>query len=167
MIRDDISIISNFFEPDCAKELIMYMDKLENEKVMFNRSEGRIGIVNLDDPFLNKMVEKYKNKVVNYFNDGFNKFNGYICTIYQEGAYMSMHSDAEPNVEMGALFYLNEDYEGGELLIEKDFKYKPKSLDMVYFSSHFNHGVAPVTKGKRYFFTISLLKKEKDKEELL
>jgi hypothetical protein len=165
MIRNDVSIVSNFFEFNCAKELMSYMDKLENEKVMFDRSDGRLGIINLDDPFLNKMVKKYQNKVVNHFNDGFNKFNGYICTIYKEGAHMNMHSDAEPNTEMGALFYLNDNYEGGELLIENDFKYKPKALDLIYFPSHPMHGVAPVTKGKRYFFTISLLKNEEKHNE--
>jgi len=165
MTRSDVTIVPDFFEPSCATELMAYMDKLENEKIMFDRSDGRVGIINLDDPFLNKMVEKYQNKVVNYFNDGFNKFNGYICTIYREGAHMRMHSDAEPNLEMGALFYLNDNYEGGELLIEDDFSYKPKALDMVYFPSHPMHGVAPITKGKRYFFTISLLKNEEDRKK--
>lgn len=157
-MRNDVSIVSNFFDPHDAKDLMSYMDNLSFKNIMFDRSDGRIGIVNLEDPYLQRYVDFYQEKVINYFNDGFNKFNGYIMTIYKNGASMKMHSDAEPNTEMGALFYLNDDYEGGELLIENNFKYKPKALDMVYFPSHPMHGVAPVTKGTRYFFTISLIK---------
>ena len=73
---------------------------------------------------------------------------------------MANHVDSLKDEEMGALMYLNEDYEGGELTYSDDkgsHFMKPESGSMVYFPSWYTHGVNPVTKGIRYFFTISLL----------
>lgn len=162
-MSSDVRVVNNFFEPQCAKDLMAYMDNLELKNIMEDKG-GRKVVINLDDPFLNKIVAKYQDKVINYFNDGFNTLSGYICSIYREGVGMAMHSDAQPVPEMGALFYLNDDYEGGELKIESDeeYIYKPKALDMVYMSSEPLHGVLPVTKGTRYFFTISLIKENNE-----
>jgi hypothetical protein len=153
-MRDDVVIISNFFDSDDAKNIMSYLDKLESEGKMLERSFGRLGVVNLEDPYLKKYVDFYQKKVNDHFDDGFNKFAEYTMSIYKSGVGMDMHYDAKPGTEMGALFYLNDDYQGGELLIEDNFKYKPKSLDLVYYPTHLMHAVAPVTDGKRYMFGI-------------
>lgn len=49
------------------------------------------------------------------------------------------------------MFYINEDYEGGELYFpEHDIKYKPKSGDIVIYQSKFLHEVLPMNGNPRY-----------------
>jgi hypothetical protein len=157
-MRNDVKIVPDFFDPEDAENLIEYMDHLEEEGLMQDRGDGRIGVVDLENRYTIQFIDKYRDKIAAYFNDGFNKVSGSIMTIYREGVGMNMHSDSQPFPEMGALFYLNDDYEGGELAVGDDFIYKPKKYDLVYMSSEPMHGVLPVTKGTRYFFTISLVK---------
>jgi predicted 2-oxoglutarate/Fe(II)-dependent dioxygenase YbiX len=105
------------------------------------------------------MVNKYYKKVRSQFNDEYQNISGYIFTIYNEGIGMAPHIDSEEGAEFGALFYLNDDYLGGELVVQtpdETFTHKPKKGDLVYFPSWFEHSVLPVTEGARYFFTISL-----------
>jgi hypothetical protein len=153
---DKVIVAPNFFDLQDANDLMKYMDVLETDGVLINRGDGRLGAFNLNDHYLLSFVDKYQEKVINYFQDGFLNRTGYALTIYRDGVGMNMHSDGQPFPEMGALFYLNDDYEGGELVVEPDFKYKPKALDMVYMPSDPMHGVLPVKNGTRYFFTISL-----------
>ena len=153
---DKVIVVPNFFDQQDAYDLIRYMDKLKQDEMLHNRGEGRIGLTDSEDPVLIRFVNKYQSKVIDYFKDGFETRSGYAITIYYDGVGMNMHSDGQPFPEMGALFYLNDDYEGGELVVEPDFKYKPKALDMVYMPSDPMHGVLPVKNGTRYFFTISL-----------
>ena len=56
-----------------------------------------------------------------------------------------------------AIFYINDDYEGGEIEFPlKKFTYKPKSNSLVVFpsTSEYLHGVKEVTKGTRYTVAI-------------
>jgi hypothetical protein len=153
-MRDNVAIISNFFDAEDAKNIMSYLDKLESEGIMSERSFGRVGIENSEDPYLKKYVNFYQKKVNDHFNDGFNKLAEYTMNIYKTGVGMDMHFDAKQGTEMGALLYLNDNYLGGELIVEDNFKYKPKELDLVYYPTHLMHGVATVTEGKRYMIGI-------------
>jgi hypothetical protein len=66
-----------------------------------------------------------------------------------------------PYYDIAGLFYLNDDYEGGELYFPKqDVQFKPKSGAAYFFPGDLNyiHGVTKITEGIRYvipfFFTI-------------
>jgi hypothetical protein len=53
----------------------------------------------------------------------------------------------------GALFYINDDYEGGELVYtEKNIIFKPKANTLIIHggAKEFTHGVKKVTSGERY-----------------
>ena len=160
-IVDKTRIINNFIEDADCKKIISRLEEfiLNDEVRVFG--DGRIGIINKQDSELLDLVEKYKNKTIEMFNDEFKYFSGYIATKYVPGVGMSTHEDSKLEEEMGALMYLNDDYEGGELTYtdpEGNLKtIKPKSGDMVYCPSWYPHGVNKVTKGNRYFFTVSLL----------
>ena len=160
-IVDKTRIINNFIEDADCKKIISRLDEfiLNDEVRVFG--DGRIGIINKQDSELLNLVEKYKNKTIEMFNDEFKYFSGYVATKYTPGVGMSTHIDSKVGEEMGALMYLNDDYEGGELTYtdpEGNLKtIKPKTGDMVYCPSWYPHGVNKVTKGTRYFFTVSLL----------
>ena len=74
-----------------------------------------------------------------------------------------------PWYDLGTVFYLNDDYEGGELFFPKqDLVFKPKPRAVYFFpgDKNFIHGVNKVTSGTRYtspwFWTITKLGKNND-----
>jgi hypothetical protein len=75
-----------------------------------------------------------------------------------------------PWYDLGTVFYLNDDYEGGELFFPlQNIKFKPKPRAAYFFPGDKNyiHGVTKVTSGTRYtapfFWTITKLGLENDK----
>ena len=89
---------------------------------------------------------------------------------YIEGGKMNYHTDFEPakahypghKFHTTCLFYLNDNYEGGEICfailndsntkVIEHFEYKPKKGDVLIFpaTAPFYHGVKPITKGEKY-----------------
>lgn len=69
---------------------------------------------------------------------------------WEPGAALASHVDGPgrlppPNLTVGALVYLNDNYEGGELYFpEYDVLIKPKAGDLVFFPCHFYHEVKTV-----------------------
>jgi hypothetical protein len=77
-----------------------------------------------------------------------------------------------PHYDIAGLFYINDDYEGGELYFpEQGIQFKPKAGAAYFFPGDKNyiHGVTEITSGTRYtcpfFFTI-LKHFDKDKKEI-
>ena len=82
------------------------------------------------------------------------------------GQFQNPHADKElhelpdigmpndfPYYDLSSLFYLNDDYEGGELYFDKfNLKIKPKAGDLYLFPSTylFSHASLPVTEGTKY-----------------
>jgi predicted 2-oxoglutarate/Fe(II)-dependent dioxygenase YbiX len=78
------------------------------------------------------------------------------------GEYQPLHADGEdpeghPNeafiVDYGAVIYLNDDYEGGEIYFpDHNLEFKPSAGTLVFFPSNnmYIHGVREITKGVRY-----------------
>jgi len=149
-------IIHNFVDQQDRTIMIDRLEELIASGDVVVRDDGRVGVINKDDEVFSSFVEKYKNKAIQTFNDEFIHFSGYIATKYIEGIGMVTHTDSEPGQEMGVLMYLNDDYEGGELTYN-DQTVSPKAGDAVYCPSWYPHGVNVVTKGSRYFFTVSLM----------
>jgi hypothetical protein len=96
------------------------------------------------------------------------------------GQYQLPHADKElheginagkpndfPYYDLAGLFYLNEDYEGGELYFPKqDIEFKPKAGAAYFFPGDMNyiHGVKEIKSGVRYvipFFWTILSHKDK------
>ena len=67
--------------------------------------------------------------------------------------------------DISFLFYLNNEYEGGELILpNQNIIIKPQKGMFVCFPSthHFLHGVTPITKGERFaFVTWAIIQKNK------
>lgn len=85
------------------------------------------------------------------------------------------HDRGKPNdfpyYDISGLFYINDDYEGGELYFpEQDLKFKPKAGSAYFFPGDMNyiHGVSEITSGIRYvcpFFWTVLSHKEQALEK--
>ena len=112
---DLTKVVNNFIEEADCQTIISHLEKLISTGDVTIRGDGRIGVINKQDEVFDLLVEKYKNKTIEMFDDEFKYFSGYIATKYIPGVGMSTHIDSKVGEEMGALMYLNDDYEGGEL----------------------------------------------------
>lgn len=64
--------------------------------------------------------------------------------------------DVDLNIKKGLIYYINDDFEGGEIVyINKKIKHKPIANSMVIHSAtpEYEHGVKLVNEGTRYFIT--------------
>jgi predicted 2-oxoglutarate/Fe(II)-dependent dioxygenase YbiX len=154
-------IVNNFIDEEDCQTIINRLEELISNNDVVVRPDGRVGILNKEDDVISPLVEKYKNKAIQTFNDQFVNFSGYIATKYVPGIGMDIHIDSQEGEEMGVLMYLNDDYVGGELTFTtpdgENHSISPKKGDAVYCPSWYPHGVNKVTEGNRYFFTVSLM----------
>ena len=160
----EVKVFKNFVDIEDCDAMISRLEHLCDTQQVKIRDDGRIGIINLEDSIFKNFVEKYYIKTKETLKDNFTKYNGYIATKYNEGIGMATHIDSSVGEEMGALMYLNDDYEGGELTYtapdKTEHAIKVNKGDMVYCPSWYPHGVNKVTSGTRYFFTVSLLRQD-------
>ena len=80
--------------------------------------------------------------------------SGYQVLSYGVGDYFSKHTDEIPEQErrISGVYYLNDDYEGGELYFtEFDIAFKPKAKDYLLFPSiwSYMHIAKPVISGTK------------------
>jgi hypothetical protein len=81
------------------------------------------------------------------------KVNPFI-TIWNPTNYQAEHTD---NAEFGAVVYLNDDYEGGEINFPTlNLSIKPTKGSLLYWPGYLPHSVSPVTSGTRYTLPIFL-----------
>jgi predicted 2-oxoglutarate/Fe(II)-dependent dioxygenase YbiX len=146
-----------------------------------NQTGGKEWIVNKEvrdtqivdaGPLLPKIIDLLKNTVKEVINPfyGVEISESEIPQIlsYSIGGHYCPHIDGEslwqtPNQELiwkkstnrdiSMVFYLNDDYEGGDFVFpDLKIRVRPEPGMLVCFPSnhHYKHGVEPVTKGKRY-----------------
>jgi predicted 2-oxoglutarate/Fe(II)-dependent dioxygenase YbiX len=146
-----------------------------------NQTGGKEWIVNKEvrdtqivdaGPLLPKIIDLLKNTVKEVINPfyGVEISESEIPQIlsYSIGGHYCPHIDGEslwqtPNQELiwkkstnrdlSMVFYLNDDYEGGDFIFpDLKIRIRPEPGMLVCFPSnhHYKHGVEPVTKGKRY-----------------
>ena len=121
----------------------------------------------LDTP-IGEDVSKIREKLLEAVRKSFNKpelvFNTTTLVRWKEGKYMHAHKDngydgedeLKPR-EYTAVFYINDDYEGGETFVlkegtnEEEISYTPKKNTLLLFKSDESciHGVKEITKGRR------------------
>jgi hypothetical protein len=125
---------------------------------------------------LNKVIERMTPHIRNKFQVEVTPTDAAIVR-WPVGAMQFPHADKElhegpdagtpnefPWYDIGTVFYLNDDYEGGELFFPlQNIKFKPKPRAAYFFPGDKNyiHGVTKVTSGTRYtapfFWTITQL----------
>lgn len=124
-------------------------------------------------PLINQMVERLKVEVDAFFNvDAWPTSPAIVRWL--PGQLQMPHADKElhegdnaglpndfPYYDLAGLFYLNDDYEGGELYFPlQGIQFKPKAGSAYFFpgDKNFIHGVTPIESGIRYvvpfFWTI-------------
>ena len=116
-------------------------------------------------PVIAKMIARLKPIVENFYKVEVTPTNSTIVR-WLPGQRQNPHADKElhegpdagmpndfPNYDLSSLFYLNDDYEGGELYFPlQDVKFKPKKGAAYFFPGDKNyiHGVTEIKSGIRY-----------------
>lgn len=170
------SVISNFISPATCNILNNYFrqkvslnqrDMLsitfvnKNHEFSFNHNDLSEGDINSD---IVKLIIESVAHQFNYNKDkiSLNRINYQVLV---EGQEIGYHTDNDgayegqmKNIGKSALLYLNDDYEGGEILFYDNiedtsqyFSYKPYSGTLIYFTGndHHPHSVNKVLKGER------------------
>lgn len=125
-------------------------------------------------PVLQEIISRMKKTIDSFFNVDC-KPTGPCIVRWPVGTRQEPHADKEmhegpdagtpnsfPWYDIGTVFYLNDDYEGGELYFPlQGIEFKPKPGAAYFFPGDKNyiHGVRPITSGVRYtapfFWTIT------------
>jgi hypothetical protein len=150
-----------------------WKDRVASASTLFkyNKEVGRL---------IEVLQERLKKEVDKFFNVDA-KATGPTVVKWNKGQYQLPHADKElhkykewggspevegkpndfPHYDIAGLFYINDDYEGGELYFpEQGIQFKPKAGAAYFFPGDKNyiHGVTEITSGTRYtcpfFWTI-------------
>lgn len=140
-----------------------YWDNRVASRPILDKINPEISIV------IEKLVQRLKIEVDNHFNVDAKPTSPAIVR-WMKGYRQEPHADkqlqnGEPNdfpwYDLAGLFYLNDDYEGGELyFMHHDVEFKPKPGAAYFFPGdvEYSHGVKEITNGIRYvipfFWTI-------------
>ncbi len=154
-------IIENFINAKHAKDLINFFD--ENENLCSDAEEGHkdrnIPYVSIKDEKIKSLLNFYAYKNILFIDDTYKTKTKLwremrLCR-WKPGHSMPVHIDKnietrDNDVDFSSLAYLNDDYEGGELIFTDEELKMPK-LSCIIFESHlYPHGVKEVKKNNRY-----------------
>jgi hypothetical protein len=161
-----ISINENWLDDEDFKKYLELAKSKNNNWGERNNTNIWAGRVIYNHQFgLNELNTKFLEKIRNKIKSDFKLTNeiwpDYLGLVkWEEGDMQHPHADAEPNVfywrDFGCVYYLNDDYEGGEIYFpNQNITIKPKPNTLVFFPGNHNylHGVKPMISGIRYTLT--------------
>ena len=138
----------------------------DNEPEILNTEIFSKNIKEINDFIIQKLHSVIKEYIESLKFDWFDGWTGYSSirfNRYSSGQTMLSHCDHIHDMFDGErkgipilsiVGILNDDYEGGELIMFEDKKIDTKKGDLIIFPSNFlyPHKIAPVTKGVRYSY---------------
>ena len=162
-----IRLVKNFATPDEIKILNDYLDSMElkNFKDVFYfdaQGDEYNGQREISDESVQEKMKELDAKIKSFITQTYLADNGFDVVNYtwtrplelirwQVGSLLGKHSDGPsdpaefPLIKMGTLIYLNDEYEGGELVFnDYDIIIKPEPGDMIIFPNHYMHEVLKV-----------------------
>lgn len=162
-----IRLVKNFATPDEIKILNDYLDSMElkNFKDVFYfdaQGDEYNGQREISDESVQEKMKELDAKIKSFITQKYLSDNGFDVVNYtwtrplelirwQAGSSLGKHSDGPsdpaefPFIKMGTLIYLNDEYEGGELVFnDYDIIIKPEPGDMIIFPNHYMHEVLKV-----------------------
>jgi hypothetical protein len=152
----EVSIIDNFLTDDECDFLIDYF-----KKSLHHEDYRGTTVIRLDDTSVFNFKKSYiRFKYTHKIKQKFKLKKNYDQLVFWPvSSYKLKHKDIDYNssnklvsVDWTSVCYLNDNFDGGETIIE-DEKIKPKKGTLVLFpSKKLYHGVLPVKKSSRYTF---------------
>jgi len=165
--KTKIRLVKNFVAPDEIKILNDYLDSMELKNfkdVFYLDAEGDEynGQREISDKDVEIRMKELDSKIRSFLENVYAKENGFSIINYtwtrplelirwKENSSLAKHSDGSsdpaefPLMKIGTLIYLNDQYEGGELVFnDYDIIIKPEPGDMIIFPNHYMHEVLKV-----------------------
>ena len=159
--------VKNFVSPDEIKILNDYLDSMDVKNfkdVFYMDAEGDEynGQREISDESVERKMKNLDAKIRSFITESYFGDKGinvvkYVWTRalelirWQVDSSLGKHSDGPsdpaefPLIKIGTLIYLNDDYEGGELVFnDYDMIIKPEPGDLVIFPNHYMHEVLKV-----------------------
>jgi len=167
--KDNIVIINNFISYDDIKKIKIFCSELNTfmaipgdnwDNRVCNNSILKEIAPNIEQT-LSDYQKKHKKIIENFFNVEL-RDNVPSVVIWRKGDFQPPHADKEnldgspnsyPENDIASLFYLNDEYIGGEIYFPiQELQFKLNVGDAVFFPGDVNyqHGVTEVTEGKRF-----------------
>lgn len=166
---DNIVVIKNFIDLKDLEKIQNFCTDLKDFLSMpgdvWDNRVCNNSILKEINPEIQSLLSSYQVKHKKIIEEFFNvelRDNIPSVVIWREGDHQPPHADKEnidgssypyPENDIASLFYLNEDYLGGEIYFPiQKIKLKMNSGDAVFFpgDKEYQHGVAAVIKGKRF-----------------
>lgn len=164
----DADLIQHYhYDPDVGRRLVEVAEEKDlwfkigegdpdpnNYRCQQLKIDGCIELKEFEDQFLlifQDVLSRY-NQVVRTIANG---DTGYSLIKYRPGDACSEHVDQVPHEirVCTAIYYINDDYEGGELVFPEQgatFRPKPGEVIVMPATEGYPHEVRPITKGNRY-----------------
>ena len=159
---EKIKILDNFISPEDCSLAIKFYDEMKENNLFYSTDDGRFLKLNPDYEISNYLLDKYIPKISNLYGTKF-YIREVLLSYYADSSSLKPHVDSLKDSlkdSLGALFYFNDTFEGGELYFtEFDFKHKPKAGSVIIFpcnSRDYKHGVYPIISGIRYTMPVEI-----------
>jgi Rps23 Pro-64 3,4-dihydroxylase Tpa1-like proline 4-hydroxylase len=160
MLDDTVNLSYNFIDKEICNSVTDWMIKNENhflKSPQVNTKHMPIQhIKDIDQVMYNYIIENIYNKIKNKIELNYNfKFleHAFYLQIWDDGAYHNPHNDLYDNMNMSAVIYLNNDFNGGILsFVRKNINISPKTGLLTFFNGRDElniHTVHQVSNGKR------------------
>lgn len=166
---DNIVVIENFISDNNLKIIQDFCLNLNTFLSIPNDIwDNRVcdnSILQKINPEVNNILKNYQSKHKQYIENFFNvklRDNVPSIVIWREGDSQPPHADKEnldgspnhyPENDIASLFYLNDEYSGGEIYFPiQNIQLRMKSGSAVFFpgDKNYQHGVTAVTSGQRF-----------------
>jgi len=179
-LKDYMKIYDNFFDQKMCKKILKelktadwnlhsYNDPLTNTTMSYDKELSVAYLGELGDEVTNQLwfgFKQYIDDLSPHIGDHYNSWNGYTqvrFNRYDKNTQMRLHCDHIHTIFDGStkgvpiltiLGALNDNYEGGDLILWKSEKIELKAGSIMIFPSNFlyPHQVLEITKGTRYSF---------------
>lgn len=167
--------ISNFLESQNTKQLFKFLESMEVSEVKSVKLLTEIKniyvkrLLNNVNYHCKLIAETDYAKTLNVEFEQTKWIREPELVKWNPGSSLDEHMDGPgrippPDLTIGGLVYLNDDYDGGELTFpEYGVTIKPVAGDLVFFPCHFLHKVETIT-GDKYRYTLPLFYTFKCKE---
>jgi predicted 2-oxoglutarate/Fe(II)-dependent dioxygenase YbiX len=155
-------VTPNFITDEDSLTLMTALNKAISENPGNMNKDRRFSIADSKEEHLRALGSKYGNKILSTFPDSpYTNVSGYVLEHISSKGLQRKHTDSLENEEYTAVIYLNEEFDGGELVVETPhdyhFVYKPVKNSLVWFPSWYPHSVAQVSNGARYVLVINFM----------